>query len=62
MCNAYNLRHRNKVILDIARAMQLPLTNLTDFPPPHRVGIRGRGLILRPDGGGPLVRYWGGGA
>jgi len=34
MCNAYNLRHRNEAILDIARAMQLPLDNLPDFAPP----------------------------
>ena len=36
MCNAYNLRHRNEAILDIARAMQLPLLDLPDFPPRHR--------------------------
>ena len=49
MCNAYNLRHRNAAILDIARAMQLPLiSDLPEFPPRHRIGIRQRGLILRP--------------
>ena len=32
MCNAYNLRHRNEAILDIARAMQLSLTDLPEFP------------------------------
>ena len=48
MCNAYNLRHRNEAILDIARAMQLPLADLPEFPPRHRIGIKQRGLILRP--------------
>lgn len=33
MCNAYNLRHREAAILDIARAMQLPLADLPEFPP-----------------------------
>jgi hypothetical protein len=28
MCNAYNLRHRNEAILDIARAMQLAVPGL----------------------------------
>jgi hypothetical protein len=32
MCNAYNLRHRNEAILDIARAMQLELADLPEFP------------------------------
>ena len=58
MCNVYNLRHSAEAILDIARAMQRPVTGLTDFPPRRRIGIRGRGLILRPDGGGPLVWSW----
>ena len=58
MCNAYNLRHSAQAILDIARAMQRPVTDLTDFPPWHRIGIRGRGLILRPDGDGPLIWSW----
>ena len=48
MCNAYNLRHRNEAILDIARAMHLPLDDLPEFPPQHRIGIKDRGLILRP--------------
>ena len=48
MCNAYNLRHRNEAILDIARAMQLSLADLPEFPPRHRIGIKQRGLILRP--------------
>jgi putative SOS response-associated peptidase YedK len=48
MCNAYNLRHRNEAILDIARAMKLDLADLPEFPPRHRIGIRQRGLILRP--------------
>jgi len=30
MCNAYNLRHRSEAILDIARAMQLPLDDLPE--------------------------------
>ena len=38
MCNAYNLRHRNEAILDIARAMQLSLAELPEFPPGHRIG------------------------
>ena len=58
MCNAYNLRHSTEAILDIARAMQCPVTDLTDFPPLHRIGIRRRGLILRPAGEGPLVWSW----
>ena len=33
MCNAYNLRHRNEAILDIARAMQLEIADLPEFPP-----------------------------
>ena len=49
MCNAYNLRHRNEAILDIARAMQLSLADLPEFPPRHRIGIKQRGLILRPE-------------
>ena len=38
MCNAYNLRHRNEAILDIARAMQLPLDDLpgVSAATPHR--------------------------
>ena len=40
MCNAYNLRHRNEAILDIARAMQLPLADLPEFPPRHRIGMK----------------------
>ena len=58
MCNAYNLRHRNEAILDIARAMQLPLDDLPEFPPRHRIGIKQRGLILRPSGDGPLAWSW----
>ena len=58
MCNAYNLRHRNEAILDIARAMQLAVADLAEFPPRHRIGIRQRGLILRPDGDGPLAWSW----
>ena len=40
MCNAYNLRHRNEAILDIARVMQLSLDDLPEFPPRHRIGIQ----------------------
>ena len=59
MCNAYDLRHRNAAILDIARALQLPLVpDLPDFPPRHRIGIRQRGLILRPDGDGAFQWSW----
>jgi putative SOS response-associated peptidase YedK len=58
MCKAYNLRHRNDAILDIARAMQLPLLDLPDFPPRHRIGIKQRGLILRPDQDGALAWSW----
>ena len=58
MCNAYNLRHRNEAILDIARAMQLPLADLPEFPPRHRIGIKQRGLILRPGGDGALAWSW----
>jgi putative SOS response-associated peptidase YedK len=58
MCNAYNLRHRNEAILDIARAMQLPILDLPEFPPLWRIGIKQRGLILRPQGDGPLIWSW----
>ena len=58
MCNAYNLRHRNEAIIDIARAMQLALTDLPEFPPRHRIGIKQRGLILRPACDGPLSWSW----
>jgi putative SOS response-associated peptidase YedK len=59
MCNTYNLRHRNEAILDIARALQLPLTpDLPEFPPRHRIGIRRQGLILRPDKDGALIWSW----
>ena len=58
MCNAYNLRHRNEAILDIARAMQIAVADLPEFPPRHRIGIKQRGLILRPNGDGPLAWSW----
>src|SRR5262245_16695144 len=58
MCNAYNLRHRNEAILDIARAMQLEIPDLPEFPPRHRIGIKDRGLILRPTRDGPLIWSW----
>ena len=58
MCNAYNFRHRNEAILDIARAMQLALADLPEFPPRHRIGITDRGLILRPRKDGPLAWSW----
>jgi putative SOS response-associated peptidase YedK len=58
MCNAYNLRHRNEAILDIARAMQLAVADLPEFPPRHRIGIKQLGLILRPGGDGPLAWSW----
>ena len=38
--------------------MQLPLADLPEFPPRHRIGIKQRGLILRPDGDGPLAWSW----
>ena len=55
MCYAYNLRHRNEAILDIARAMQVAVADLPEFPPRHRIGITDRGLILRPRKDGPLA-------
>ena len=58
MCNAYNLRHRNEAILDIARAMQLAVADLPEFPPQHRIGIKQRGLILRPVENGTLAWSW----
>lgn len=59
MCNAYNLRHGAGAILDIARAMQLPLdVGLPEFPPRHRIGIKQRGLILRPRQNGTLGWFW----
>ena len=43
MCNAYNLRHREAAILDIARAMQIELpTEFPDSPPLFRIGIKQR--------------------
>lgn len=38
--------------------MQLPLSDLPEFPPRPRIGTTSRGLILRSDGGGPLVWLW----
>ena len=38
--------------------MQLPLDDLPEFPPRHRIGIKQRGLILRPSGDGPLAWSW----
>lgn len=58
MCNAYNQRHHYEAILDIARGMQLPLLDLPEFPPRHRIGIRQQGLILRPEPGGMLAWSW----
>ena len=58
MCNAYNLWHRNEAILDIARAMQVAVADLPEFPPRHRIGIKQRGLILRPNGDAPLAWSW----
>src|SRR4051794_11459509 len=52
MGKAYDLRRRNEAILDIARAMQLPLDELPEVPPRRRIGIKQRGLILRPGGEG----------
>ena len=58
MCNAYNLRHGAEAILDIARAMRCPISGLSDFPPWHRIWIKQRGLILRPNYDGALVWSW----
>jgi putative SOS response-associated peptidase YedK len=59
LCNAYNLRRHNEAIIDIARAMQLAVADLPEFPPRHRIGIKDRGLILRPNGEeGPLAWSW----
>ena len=38
--------------------MQLSLADLPEFPPRHRIGIKQRGLILRPNGDGPLAWSW----
>ena len=58
MCNAYNLTHRAAAIAGIARALQMPLLGeLADFPPRHRIGIKQRGLILRPAEGGLAWRW-----
>ena len=54
----YNLRHRNEAILDIARAMQLALADLPEFPPRHRIGIKQRGPDPAADGDGPLAWSW----
>ena len=59
MCNAYNLRHRDAATLDIARALQLELpTDFPEFAPLHRIGIKQRGLILRPVKDGALAWSW----
>lgn len=50
MCNAYDLRHRKEASLDIARASQLGLADLPEFPPRHRIGIKNRDLIRRAAG------------
>ena len=55
MCSAHNFRHRYEAILGRDCAMQLELADLPEFPPRHRIGIKNRGLILLPDGDGPLV-------
>ena len=39
----------------MAGGMQLDPANLPDVSPQRRSGIRGRGLTLRPSGGGPLT-------
>ena len=57
-CTAHNNRHRNEAILDIARAMQLDILYLPEFPLRHRIGIKNRGLILRPTSDGPLTWSW----
>ena len=38
--------------------MQLPFDDPPEFPPRHRIGIKERGLVLRPNGEGPLARSW----
>jgi len=38
--------------------MPLPIPDLPDFPPPHRIGIKQRGLLLRPDRAGALAWAW----
>jgi putative SOS response-associated peptidase YedK len=58
VCNAYNLRHRNEAILDVALAVQLAVADLPEFPPQYRIGIRQRGLILRPEGKCRLTWSW----
>ncbi len=44
MCNAYNLCHRNKAILDIARAMRVAVADLPD----SRRGTALPGELLAP--------------
>ena len=38
--------------------MQLAVADLPEFPPRHRIGIKQRGLILRPSSDGPLAWSW----
>ena len=39
--------------------MQLELADLPEFPPRrHRVDVKQRGLILRPNGDGPFTWSW----
>ena len=38
--------------------MQVAVADLPEFPPRHRIGIKQRGLILRPSGDGPLAWSW----
>ncbi len=47
-----------KAILDIARAMQRQFDDLPGFAPLHRIGIKDRGPILRPNRDGPLAWSW----
>ncbi|WGF90963.1 SOS response-associated peptidase [Marinivivus vitaminiproducens] len=58
MCNAYTMHHSRDEVLLLARQMQLPIPDLDRFEPRWRIGIKQRGLILRPDPGGELRWSW----
>ncbi|WGF91047.1 SOS response-associated peptidase [Marinivivus vitaminiproducens] len=58
MCNAYTLRHNQYELFDLASRMQIPVRALEPFEPRWRIGIKQRGLILKPDTSGELDWSW----
>jgi putative SOS response-associated peptidase YedK len=58
MCNAYNLRHRNDALIDIARAMQLVLDDLPEFPPRAGSASKNGARSFGRTTGGALAWSW----